>query len=301
MESWRPESEERPEVMSGRNLGIALGLHIAAFLGFWLFAVCHGLFKSEEEIIPIDLTVVVNENLDGKEDEPPPLDEPPPPPPPKPKPKPKPVAQKPKEEPKPLDQIVTNIVKKVEKKQEKKKEEPKKVEKKEEKKEEPPKKTAKELREERIKRMRESATNTKKKPEMIVKNQPSGDGRTDRKTLSNAEIQKLLNAGYKPGKTEQLAASEEQLGYSLIKQAFERKWDKPPWTDTLKPMTIRVWFGPGGKITRCRLESSSGDRRADQSIITAADRVGTVMNLPRGFIEKYKSSGVPVRFTVKPN
>ena len=287
LSSWRPEERQRPRVMSKHNLLVALGLHVAVFLGFCLFAICHGLFDDDEEIIPIDLTVVVNENLDGKEDEPPPLDEPPPPPPqPKPKPKPKPQP-KPKEDPKPLDQIVTNIVKKVEKKIEKK--------------EEPPKKTAKELREERMRKMRESATNTKKRPEIVVKRQPSGDGRTDKKELSNAEIMKLLNQGYKPGKSTQLAASDEQLGFSLIKAAFEKKWDKPPWTDTLKPMTIRVWFGPGGRIMRCKLESSSGDKRADQSIITAADRVGTVMNLPSGFIDKYKSSGVPVRFTVKPN
>ena len=86
MELWRTEVIEgrRPEVLSGRSFALALALHLAAFAVFWIVAACHGLFDKKETIIPIDLTVVVNENLDGKENEPPPLvnptPEPPPPP-----------------------------------------------------------------------------------------------------------------------------------------------------------------------------------------------------------------------------
>ena len=285
MEIWRVGygDEKLPAVISRRTLAFALVIHLAFFAVFWIFAVCHGLFDDKEEIIPIDLTVVVNENLNGKEDEPPPLKNPEPE---KPKPKPKPKVKEP-EKPKELEKIVTNIVAKVERKEEKK--EPEK-----------PKKTAKELREERMKKMRESAKVVNKKVTIEIKNRPSGDGRTDKKTLSNAEIQKLLNMGYKPGKSEQLATSDAQLGYSLIKMAFEEKWEKPPWTDTMRPMTIRVWFGNGGRIVNYKLESSSGDAKADQSIKSAASRVGSVPNLPTAFIDKYRSSGVPVRFTVKP-
>lgn len=287
MEIWRVGyGEERlPAVISRRTLTLALLVHLAFFVVFWIFAVCHGLFDDKEEIIPIDLTVVVNENLNGKEDEPPPLKNPEPEKP-KPKPKPKPKVKEP-EKPKELEKIVTNIVAKVEKKEEKKAPEK-------------PKKSAKELREERMKKMRESAKVVNKKVEITISNAKSGNGRTDRKTLSNAEIQKLLNMGYKPGKSEQLAASDAQLGYSLIKMAFEEKWEKPPWTDTMRPMTIRVWFGNGGRIVNYKLESSSGDAKADQSIKSAASRVGSVPNLPTAFIDKYRSSGVPVRFTVKP-
>ena len=287
MEIWRVGygDERLPAVISRRTLTLALAIHLAFFAVFWIFAVCHGLFDDKEEIIPIDLTVVVNENLNGKEDEPPPLKNPEPEKP-KPKPKPKPKVKEP-EKPKELEKIVTNIVTKVEKKEEKK--EPEK-----------PKKTAKELREERMKKMRESAKVVNKKVEITVSNAKSGNGRTDKKTLSNAEIQKLLNMGYKPGKSEQLATSDAQLGYSLIKMAFEEKWEKPPWTDTMRPMTIRVWFGNGGRIVNYKLEASSGDAKADQSIKSAASRVGSVPNLPTAFIDKYRSSGVPVRFTVKP-
>lgn len=287
MEIWRPENpdEREPKVLSAANLCIAVALHVALFAGFWVFAVFHGLFDKEEEIIPIDLTVVVVENLKGKEDEPPPLKKPEPPPPPKPKPKPKPAVKKP-DPPKELEKIATNVVANAEKKVE----EPKK-----------PEKTAKELLEERMKRMRDSAKVVDKTTIVKDPSKPQPNGRTDMKTLTDAEIAKRLNQGYKPGKSTNLASSAEQLAFSLIKQEFERKWDVPPWTDTLKPMTIRVWFGPGGKIVDKKIEKSSGDIRADQSLYAAAERVGAIPALAPEFIEKYRKNGVPVQFTVKPH
>ena len=295
MEIWRVgyDTAQRPKVLSKRNLAIALVLHVSTFVLFWLYAACHDLFDKEEEIIPIDLTVVVNQNLDGKENEPPPLKKvEPEPPKPKPQPKPKPKVKEP-EKPKELEKIVTNVVAKVNKKAEEKRPEKKKPE--------PPKKTAKELREERMRKMRESATQVDKKVTIEVRSaKASGDGRTARKPLSDAEVMRRLNEGYKPGTSEQIATSELQLGYSLIKQTFEEKWDKPPWTDTLKPMTIRVWFGGGGRIVKYNLERSSGDRKADQSILSAASRVGAIPALPAAFVDKFKRSGVPVQFTVKP-
>lgn len=295
MEIWRVgyDTAQRPKVLSKRNLAIALVLHVSTFVLFWLYAACHDLFDKEEEIIPIDLTVVVNQNLDGKENEPPPLKKvEPEPPKPKPQPKPKPKVKEP-EKPKELEKIVTNVVAKVNKKAEEKRPEKKKPE--------PPKKTAKELREERMRKMRESAKQVDEKVTIEVRSaKASGDGRTARKTLSDAEVMRRLNEGYKPGTSEQIATSELQLGYSLIKQTFEEKWDKPPWTDTLKPMTIRVWFGGGGRIVKYHLERSSGDRKADQSILSAASRVGAIPALPAAFVDKFKRSGVPVQFTVKP-
>ena len=295
MEVWRAEVIEgrRPRVLSSGTFAAAITLHVLFFLFLFLFAYSHGFFKKEEEeIIPIDLTVVVVENLNGNENEPPPMKKPDPPPPPPPKPKTPPPKPKPKEPdpPKALEQIVTNVVAKVDKPA--KPEEPKKPD--------PPKKTAQQLREEKLKAMRESAKDVNKTTVVKPDWKPQPNGRTAPKTLSDAEIAKLLQIGYKPGRSEQLATSDEQLGYSLIKMAFEAKWDKPPWTDTLRPMVIRVWFGNGGRVMRYTLEESSGDARADQTIKSAASRVGSISTLPSAFIEKYRKDGVPVRFTVKP-
>ena len=295
MEIWRVGygDEKLPAVISGRTLAVALVIHLAFFVGFWVFAAFHGLFDKKEEIIPIDLTVVVNQNLEGKENEPPPLRKPEPPKP-KPKPKPQPKVKKP-DPPKELEKIVTNIVAKVDKKEAK-------PEKKAEKKTpEKPTKTKEQLRKERMEKMRASARQVKAKVTIEVKNAPSGDGRTARKTLSDAEIMKLLNQGYKPGTSEQLATSDAQLGYSLIKMAVEGKWDVPPWTDTLRPMTLRIWFGGGGRVVRYKLEKSSGDAKADQSILSAASRVGSIPGLPPAFIDAFKSKGIPCVFTVRPH
>ena len=289
MELWRAEEvkAKRPKVLDARSFGTSIAIHVAFFAICFGFAACH--MRKDEVITPIDLTVVVVENLDGNPDEPPPLKKPEPEPPPPPKPQPKPKPKEP-EKPKELEKIVTNIVEKVEKEKKPEVKQP-----------EQPKKTKAELRKERMEKMRQSAKDTKRKVE-APKNPapPQPNGRTDKKTLTDAEIQKLLNAGYKPGSTTNLAKSEEQLYFSLIKQAFEAKWDEPPWTDTLKPMTIRVWFGGGGKVLNYKLEQSSGDPKADATIRSAASRVGVVSGLSAGFIEKYGRAGVPVRFTVKP-
>ena len=70
---YREEEAKKPEILGARTVGIALAVHVAFFLLIYLLAL-FGIRK-QDVVIPIDLTVVVNENLDGKEDEPPPLEQ----------------------------------------------------------------------------------------------------------------------------------------------------------------------------------------------------------------------------------
>ena len=81
MEMWRAEvqEEQRPKVLELRIVAIVFLVHLAFFAGLWVFDALAGLFDKPDEIIPIDLTVVVVENLDGNPDEPPPLKKPEPP------------------------------------------------------------------------------------------------------------------------------------------------------------------------------------------------------------------------------
>ncbi len=270
-----------------RTVLIAVAIHCGMFAAFWVFAACHGLFEDRETIIPIDLTVVVNENLEGEEAEPPPLKKPE-----RTKVEPPKELEKPKEQvkPKELERIVTNVVARVDKPREQEKRKPA-----------MPKKTKEQLRQERLAAMRNSAKVVNTPVKIEVPNAPkSGNGKTDRKTLTDAEIRARLNQGYKPGASTQLSESDLQLGLSLIKTAIEEKWEMPPWTDTLKSMTIRIWFDRGGRIVNYKMEESSGDARADQSIRSAASRVGRVVGIPAAFYDKYGQRGVSVRFTVKP-
>ena len=227
MEVWI--DEKRPDVMSTANVVLALVIHVACFLGFFLFARLH--FKQKETVIPIDLTVVVNENLDGNENEPPPLDDPPPKPPEPPK-----VVTPPPPPPK-VDTKVDAVVKEPEKPKppEKPKEtleerlkrmresvKPKEPEK--PKKEEPkkPEKTKEELLKERMEQMVKSAKTVKIK----VPDKPSGNGRTERQTMTEAQIRKLLSDGYVPSSKTQLATSTMQLCLSRIQMAINARWSQ---------------------------------------------------------------------------
>ncbi len=305
MELWRTEVIEgrRPEVLSGRTFALALVLHLAAFAVFWVVAVCQGFFEKKETIIPIDLTVIVNENLDGKEDEPPPLvnPTPEPPPPPKPKPRPKPPAKKP-EPPKPLEQIVTNVVKTV-KKDEKKDEPPKKKppKKEEPKKPEPPKKTAKERREEQMKRIRDRMKAVNKKVTIEVKDaKASGDGRTARQTLSQSEIKRLLNAGYRPGTENALAANEKQRCLSLIQMAIEDKWEAlSPKVGRNGTVLLSVQFNSAGGLVNVRLVKGCGDALSDQAALSVARAVTSIRGLSAEFLAEFRREPLTIRYNVR--
>ena len=218
--------------------------------------------------------------------------------PPKPKPKPEPPKPKPKpkepEKPKELEKIVTNIVQKVEKKEEKK------PEKKEEKKpEEKPKKTAKELREERLKQMRESAKNISKKVTIEVKNAPSGDGRTTRKTLTDAQIRELLNQGYRPGTSEQLATGEMQRCLSLIQMAIKDKWDRlAPKIGNNGTVLLSVQFNSSGGLVNVRLAKSCGDRLSDDAALSVARSVSAIPGLSQEFLSRFRRESLTIRYYV---
>ena len=310
MNVWREEPSARePKILSGMNILVALLLHAFVFVALWIGALVQGVLAPKETVVPIDLTLVVNENLDGKDDEPPPLRNPPekkkePPKPPAPS---KPKEEKKKEPPKPLEQIVTNVVKKVEKKKPKtpektlppkKDEPPKKDDKK--KADETPKKSAKELREERMKKMRESAVKNTKPVKIEVKNAPSGNGRTGRQTLSEAEIRRLLGAGYKPGREESLATSELQLGVSLIEMALNEKWDRlAPKVGASGTVLLSCRLNSAGGLVNVRLAQSCGDALSDRAALQVARSLGYVEHLPKDFLKRFSKETLTIRYQVK--
>lgn len=303
--------EKKPEVMSTTNFVLALAVHLSFFLTCFLFARIGS--KPKETVIPIDLTVVVNENLDGNENEPPPLDDPPPPPPP-----PEPVRAKPTPPPppEPVETKQDAVVKVPEKPKKTKKEleaerlkkiresakelkPSEKVPEKKPEKPEPPKKTKEQLRQERLAAIRNRATNVK--PVKIkLPDRPSGNGKTELQTRSEAEIRKLLEQGYKPGAKTQIATSEQQRCISLIREAFYAKWERPPWTDTLREMHLKVRFGSGGRVLGWQLVQSSSDGKADETVRRAAALVTQIPGLSTEFINANRD-GVIVRFKVMPN
>lgn len=283
-ERSKPESN-----LKWYGFGFSIVIHIGVL--FLTYAVSLPLEK-DEAIEPIDLTIVVNENLNGKEDEPPPVKKVDPPKPELPKPKPR-EAIKPPDPPKPLEQIVTNITAKVDKKNEEK---PKDKEKPKEK----PKQKEKKTKAEKLAEMRERMSVVNSTVKIEVPNvKENGNGKTDKK--ADVDISKYLNSGYKPGRSNQFAKSEMQRGLSLIERAVKDKWVEPAWTPTMKPMLLRIRFARDGRVIGYKLEESSGDQAADNSVLSAASRVGRVMSLPKEFFDsKYGSDGVTIEFTVRP-
>lgn len=272
--------ERKPEVMNAANCIAALVIHILLFGALYLFGVLD--FSPKETVIPIDLTVVVEENLDGNDDEPPPDRPPEPEPPPEP-PKPPDPPPPPPDPPKPPDAVKKVEDKKEEKKPEKKPDPPRtnevaKVEK--------PK-----TREERMREMRERAVAVKETP-------PRTNGRTERRPPNWKE---LLEAGYRPGAATTVAADEKQRCISLIKAAFYDKWDqvgRPPWNPALREIRLSVTFGTNGKVIGYRIVSGSGDAAADATVTRAAALVRYVSGLSQPFLESCKKDPVVVRFKV---
>ena len=276
------ERKPAPPMFSASNIALAIVLHIAFFLMCWLVV---QPLRTKETVIPIDLTVVLHENLDGNENEPPPLEKPQPQPPKPPEP---PKVEPP--EPKPPEKAPDAVIKETPKKPpEKKVEKPKPPE--------PPKKSAKELREERIRKMQESAKIVKTKPTPAPP-KPVTNGRTGKKALSDEEIKRMMGLGAKAGTEEKLATSEEQLCISLIYKAYYDKWESPSYSPTLKDILLRVVFDQGGRVVNWQLVQSSGDAAADASVKRAAQIVKYVPGLTPAFLRKNKS--VTVRFKVKP-
>ena len=319
MELWRPEVMEgrRPDVLSTRTVVAALVLHLVVFAAFGIVAAANGLFAKKETIIPIDLTVIVNENLDGVENEPPPVLNPPPPEPPKPKTrKPDPPQPKKVEPPKPLEQIETNVVKKVtkDKKKEQKEKDKKKPEDKEkkpeekkpdkkpeEKKPEPPKKTAKELREEKLKRIRDKAKVNNKPVKIEVRGATkSGNGKTGRQTMSEAEIRRLLDQGYRPGTQNQLATNEKQRCISLIQMAIEEKWDALlPKVGRNGTVLLSVQFNSAGGLINVKIAKSCGDPLSDQAALAVARAVTSISGLSSDFIAEFRKTPLTIRYNVQ--
>lgn len=282
------DNEKKPDVWSGKNVLGALAIHASLFLFLYGFAVLHT--RPSEVVVPIDLTVVVNENLDGKEDEPPPVDDPPPPEPEPPK--------TPPPEPPPAPPVPEDAVVKVPDKEPPK---PPKEEKKPEKKpEQKPDKPPKPTLEDRIKAMRDSATVVNKPVKIKVPKAPTGDGKTERQTRTPEEIARLLNQGYRPGSKTQLATSAMQRCISLVQRALNDKWNQmQPEVGAEGTVYLSVRFDGAGRMVDPRIERSCGDRISDRAALSVASAVGYVGGLDADFISQFGKERLTIKYDVR--
>ena len=278
------EHEKAPERHDAFNYIVAIIIHAAVILAFAYFA--FRTPKNDEVVIPIELQVVVNENPEGAEDEPPPETPP--------QPEPEPEVEPPKLLDSPPDPIPDNV-----EALEIKPPDPKPPEVKPP---DPPKVDKKKLEEERKKReaerleaMRNRATKIKDKSR-VSSPPPRNNGRTDRRPK---DWEKYLNAGYRPSNVNSgLDASDNARCIALISKAFHDRWASPAWTSELREILLSVQFGSGGRVLGYDIIQSSGDPSADRTVLKAASLVHAVRGLSSAFLENNKT--VTVRFKVKP-
>ena len=244
----RRHEREVSSPLNAKTILTAFGLHVAAFVFFWIAAKI--IYRTPDVIIPIDMTIVPpwaeQDPNDPEPDPNPPPQEQPKPEPPKPQPKP--------EEPPKVEEKVEAVEKIPEK----------------------PKK--KEFKKGEIKKP------PKIQPPVKL---PPGKGTSRDKPLSQAEIMKALAAGAKFGASNQLAANEEQRCISLISRRFYECWTDFNWSENLRPVLLTVRFGAAGKILGYKIVQSSGDTKVDQSVLAAAKRADHVSGLSAEFLKKY--------------
>ncbi len=242
------------------------------------------MFRPKEVAIPVDFTVVLEENLlepnvppQAQPETKPPAPEPPEkepeaaPPAPLPEPpkdavvvereKPKPKPEKPKaEKPKP------------------KPEKPKPVEKKE-----PEKKTF--VKGRRIERPvpspqpKEDFTKLKPVTQMPV---------TDKK-LTRAEIESALRDGARPGTRNSIPEDEVARCITLVRRAMYEAWDQPGAGDAgSRPALLDIRLDSAGRVISYRIRQSSGSAYFDQTVLKAAANVEPIRGLSLAFLKQYE-------------
>lgn len=262
--------------VTARTFMISCAIHAVLALLFW--GVSKVVLREPEVVIPIDMTIVPPwAEVDPDDPEPDPL--PPPPEPSKPTPRPAPPKPDPVKELPVKQDAVERVAKK-------------------------PKKE--------IKKAPLIKPEKKKKPEIkpgdfrnkakLIKNAPkmrqTGKGTAREKPLSQAEIQKALNAGARFGASNQLAENEIQRCVSLVAAALKRHWTEEfQWSQGLVSVHLELRLGAGGRIRDARIVRSSGDPQVDRSVLLAARNTGAVPGLTPRFLAQYETFVIEMKPT----
>lgn len=270
--------------LTWRTFGIAFVLHVALFLFFWGMGLIN--FRKPDVIIPIDMTIVPP--WAQQTDDPDPDPNPPPP-------EVKQEVKPPPKAPEPEKVEVTRPVEAVEKVVEKKK--PEKIDLKKKAKlvktppkPQPPQKSLKDT----AKVVTPKPVPVERPPDLKIPDNVKkfGKGTAADKPLSNIDMKKMLDQGYRYGARNQIATSEAQRCVSLIQAAIRREWNKESfkWYSGLRPIQVDFQLGPGGVVRGFAIRAGSGDADVDRTAQSALRRLkasGRIDGLSAQFLEQY--------------
>ena len=119
-----------------------------------------------------------------------------------------------------------------------------------------------------------------------------GKGTAVDKPLSNIDMKKMLEQGYRYGARNQIATSEAQRCVSLIQAAIRREWNKESftWHAGLRPIQVKFQLGAGGVVRDFVIISGSGDGSVDRTAQDALNRLkakGRIDGLTPNFIKQF--------------
>ena len=118
--------------------------------------------------------------------------------------------------------------------------------------------------------------------------------------LTEAEIRKRLDEGYKPGSTTQIASSQMQYCISRIQQAIDARWrEVMPRIGAEGTVVILARVNAQGRLVNCRLKDSCGDRTSDAAALTVVKTVPAISGLDREFLKKYAKEDLAIRYKVR--
>lgn len=114
-----------------------------------------------------------------------------------------------------------------------------------------------------------------------------GSATAKSKPLSEEEIKRLLNMGANYGSDNQIPKDEIQRCLGVIKRRIQEQCDRESvnWQSAKNPPVLNLWFGPGGRLTKYSIATSSGDGNVDLVIMNALGRIGSIPGLSRTFLE----------------
>lgn len=230
--------------------------------------------EKKDETRAIDMTVVVDENLDKPPDDLKPVENPKPPEPEPPKPEP-PKPDPPKPAPPPPVALPAVVEVK----------DPPKEEKKEPEKAKPPPKKPEFKKGKKVTRAQERKRVERPvvRRNVDVRAALGGNGpRTERRL---PDFQKYMNAGACVGTRNNLSVSEGDHCRKVIMRQFKEKWNPPAPDPSLKKPHVAFSLGFDGSISSPELKESSGSAEVDRSVLDALRRVGRFHGLSREFIE----------------
>lgn len=257
MEVWI--NERRPEVMSKANVTIAFAVHVAFFLGLFLFSFVN--LKPRETVIPI--TFITSPQTEV----------------------PKPSVDVPKRSvdvsaisgPSVSHKEVTGVKAVVER--------PVKpiVQ----------KKTRAEREKEQIERIRRTARQVE-----IKESAPSVNECAVERRMTEVEARNRLGEG-EPHKVAQLGMSMLQSCVARVQMAINARWAQVnPHIPADGEVQIAVRFNAIGRMVDCRIVKSCGNKASDDTALMVVQTVGPIPGLDKEFLREFRHQDLIIRYTV---